>query len=77
MRKKVGIVLFAIGIVMIFIGLPYLLGYSTNEFLKYPLYLGLIVTVMFTPTKKQKESNVLELLDSILAEQLRLKTSST
>jgi len=55
MRKKVGIVLFAIGIVMIFIGLPYLLGYSTNEFLKYPLYLGLIVTVMFTPTKKQKE----------------------
>lgn len=54
MRKKVGIVLFAIGIVMIFIGMPFLLGYSTNEFLKYPLYLGLIVTVMFTPTKKQK-----------------------
>lgn len=54
MIKKIGIVLFAIGIVMIFIGMPYLLGYSTNEFLKYPLYLGLLVTVMFTPTKNQK-----------------------
>ncbi|MFJ8517967.1 hypothetical protein [Lysinibacillus xylanilyticus] len=54
MLEKIGIVLFAIGIVMIFIGMPYLLGYSTNEFLKYPLYLGLLVTVMFTPTKKQK-----------------------
>jgi len=50
MIKKIGIVLFAIGIVMIFIGMPYLLGYSTNEFLKYPLYLGLIVTVIFAPT---------------------------
>ncbi|MGE7927860.1 hypothetical protein [Lysinibacillus xylanilyticus] len=54
MIKKVGIVLFVIGIAMMLIGMPYLLGYSTNECLKYPLYLGLIVTVMFTPTKKQK-----------------------
>jgi len=54
LTKKIEIVLFAVGIVMIFIGIPFLLGYSTNEFLKYPLYLGLLVTVMFTPTKKQK-----------------------
>jgi len=47
-----GIVLFSIGIMMILIGLPFLLGYSTNEFLKYPLYLGLLVTVLFTPKIK-------------------------
>ena len=55
MIKKVGIVLFAIGIVMIFIGMPYLLGYSTNEFLKYPLYLGLLVTVIFVPTPTKRK----------------------
>ncbi|MFC9541437.1 hypothetical protein ACFTQ7_16395 [Lysinibacillus sp. NPDC056959] len=55
MIKKVGIVLFAIGIVMIFIGMPYLLGYSTNEFLKYPLYLGLLVTVIFAPTPAKRK----------------------
>lgn len=57
--KKVGIALFTIGIVMMFLGMPYLLGYSTNEFLKYPLYLELIVTVIsfcaepFTTTNYQ------------------------
>ncbi|MGE7130215.1 hypothetical protein [Lysinibacillus xylanilyticus] len=55
MIKKIGIVLFAIGIVMIFIGMPYLLGYSTNEFLKYPLYLGLLVNgyICSYPNKKK------------------------
>ncbi|MFJ7646974.1 hypothetical protein ACIQ1H_05470 [Lysinibacillus sp. NPDC097279] len=52
MFKTMGIVLFSIGIMMILIGLPFLLGYSTNEFLKYPLYLGLLVTVLFTPKIK-------------------------
>jgi hypothetical protein len=47
--KKIGTTLFAIGIMMMFIGIPYLFGYSTNEFLKYPLYLGLLVTVIFAP----------------------------
>ena len=29
--------LFVVGVVMALIGMPYLLGYSTNECLKYPL----------------------------------------
>jgi len=57
MIKKIGIVLFAIGITMMLIGMPYLLGYSTNEFLKYPLYLGLIVTVVFAPAPTIKKQN--------------------
>lgn|GEM_PF-1065991 len=63
--KKIGIVLFAIGIIMIFIGMPYLLGYSANEILKYPLYVGLLVTVLFTPTKKQQENNVIQLINNV------------
>ena len=49
MKKKIRLVLFAIGIVMMLLGLIYLLGYSTNEFLKYSLYLGLLLIVIFTP----------------------------
>ncbi|MEQ6357701.1 hypothetical protein ABNX05_24140 [Lysinibacillus sp. M3] len=55
--KKIGIVFFAIGITMMLIGVPYLLGYSTNEFLKYPLYLGVIITVAFTPAPTIKKQN--------------------
>ncbi|MEY9976824.1 hypothetical protein [Lysinibacillus sp. RC79] len=54
MMKKIEIGLFAIGIVMALIGMPYLLGYSTNEFLKYPLYLGLILMVVPIPIKISK-----------------------
>lgn len=36
--------------------MPYLLGYSTNEFLKYPLYFGLIVTVIFAPVPTIKKT---------------------
>ncbi|MBG9454647.1 hypothetical protein ABE61_11445 [Lysinibacillus sphaericus] len=56
-EKKIWTVLFAIGIAMMLIGIPYLLSYSTNEFLKYPLYLGLLVTIIFIPacTKKQNK----------------------
>lgn len=35
--------------------LPYLLGYSTNEILKYPLYLGWIVSILFLPKVNRKE----------------------
>lgn len=63
MVKKVRIALFAIGIIMMFLGMPYLLDYSTNEFLKYPLYFGLIVTVIFAPvpTIKKQKSNIIGL----------------
>lgn len=54
--KKVRIALFAIGIIMMFLGMPYLLGYSTNEFLKYPIYFGLIVTVVFAPVPTIKKT---------------------
>jgi len=54
MIKKIEMGLFVIGIVMALIGMPYLLGYSTNEFLKYPLYLGLIVVVVSFPAKISK-----------------------
>ncbi len=47
MMKKIEIIVFAIGVVMMLTGMPYLLGYSTIEFLKYPLYFGLIL--MFIP----------------------------
>ena len=50
--KTIGVTLFVIGLIMISIGLPFLLGYSTNELLKYPLYLGLLITVLFTPGRK-------------------------
>ncbi|MEB2300801.1 hypothetical protein LAV72_14360 [Lysinibacillus xylanilyticus] len=54
MIKKIGTILFVIGIAMMLIGMPYLLGYSTNECLKYPLYLGLLVTVILTPTPTKR-----------------------
>ncbi|MFB7158922.1 hypothetical protein [Lysinibacillus sp. NPDC056232] len=55
--KKIWIVLFAIGITMMLIGMPYLLRYSTNEFLQYPLYLGMLVTIVFTPARTIKKQN--------------------
>jgi len=54
MKKKIGLGLFVIGIVMMLIGMAYLLGYSTNEFLKYPLYLGMLLIVIFIPTPTKK-----------------------
>ncbi|WP_197279002.1 hypothetical protein [Lysinibacillus sp. ZYM-1] len=54
MKKKIGLGLFVIGIVMMLIGMAYLLGYSTNEILKYPLYLGMLLIVIFVPTPTQK-----------------------
>lgn len=54
MMKKIEISVFAIGVVMVLIGMPYLLGYSTNEFLKYPLYFGLIVMFIPIPTNISK-----------------------
>ncbi|GAB0169680.1 hypothetical protein LSPCS325_31170 [Lysinibacillus sp. CTST325] len=53
MKKKIRFGLFAIGIVMMLIGMTYLLGYSTNEFLKYPLYLGMLLIVIFFPIHKK------------------------
>ncbi|MGE8033317.1 hypothetical protein B1B04_00095 [Lysinibacillus sp. KCTC 33748] len=55
--KKIGTVLFVIGIAMTLIGMPYLLGYSKNEFLKYALYLGMLVTIIFTPARTIKKQN--------------------
>lgn len=37
MIRKIEMGLFVVGVVMALIGMPYLLGYSTNECLKYPL----------------------------------------
>ena len=54
MYKKLSFILFLIGMLSILIGMPYLFGFSTNEVLKYPLYLGLIVTVIFAPKLKLK-----------------------
>lgn len=42
-------ILFVIGLLAILSGMPYLLGYSSNECLKYPLYVGLIIAVLFAP----------------------------
>ncbi|MGE7947904.1 hypothetical protein [Lysinibacillus sp. NPDC093688] len=53
MKKKIRLGLFAIGIVMMLKGMTYLMGYSTNEFLKYPLYLGMLLIVIFFPIHKK------------------------
>lgn len=49
MFKKISFMLSIIGVLSTLVGMPYLLGVSTNELLKYPLYLGLIVFVIFAP----------------------------
>ena len=55
MIYKIRFVLLVIGILLSLIGMPYLLGYSTNDILKYPLYLGLVLTVVFFyPIKLRK-----------------------
>lgn len=54
MYKKIAFILFLIGIVLIVVGMPYLLGYSTNKILAYPLYIGLIVAVVFSPKPNLK-----------------------
>ncbi|MFB7641029.1 hypothetical protein [Peribacillus butanolivorans] len=54
MYKKLSFIFFLIGMLSILIGMPYLLDFSTNEVLKYPLYLGLPVTVIFAPKLKLK-----------------------
>lgn len=51
MWNKISFSLFIIGIISIIVGMPYLFGYSTNEVLKYPLYKGLIMFVVFFPAK--------------------------
>lgn len=55
MYKKISFILFVIGVLAILSGMPYLLGYSSNEFLKYPLYLGLIIAVIFAPKPNLKK----------------------
>ena len=55
MINKIRFILLVIGILLSLIGMPYLLGYSTNDILKYPLYLGLVLTVVFFyPIKLRK-----------------------
>ena len=54
MYKKISFVLFLFGIMSIAVGMPYLLGYSTNNILAYPLYIGLIVVVVFAPKPNLK-----------------------
>ena len=54
MIRKIEMGLFVVGVVMALIGMPYLLGYSTNECLKYPLYLGLILMVATIPVTISK-----------------------
>lgn len=55
MNKKVRFILLVIGILLSLIGMPYLLGYSTNDILKYALYLGLVLTgVFFYPIELRK-----------------------
>ncbi|WP_167444828.1 MULTISPECIES: hypothetical protein [Lysinibacillus] len=54
MIRKIEMGLFVIGVVMALIGMPYLLGYLTNECLKYPLYLGLILMVATLPVTISK-----------------------
>lgn len=49
MFKKISFMMFLIGVLSTLVGMPYLLGFSTNGLLKYPLYLGLIVFVIFAP----------------------------
>lgn len=56
MCKKISFILFIIGVLSILLGMPYLLEYSTNEFLKYPLYLGLIIAVLFAPKPNLKKA---------------------
>lgn len=56
MYKKISFIMFVIGVLSSLVGMPYLLGYSTNEFLKYPLYLGLIIVVIFTPKPNLKKA---------------------
>jgi len=54
MIRKIEMGLFVVGVVMALIGMPYLFGYSTNECLKYPLYLGLILMVATLPVTISK-----------------------
>ncbi len=51
MWNKITFVMFIIGIISITVGMPYLLGNSTNEVLKYPLYIGLIMFMIFFPAR--------------------------
>jgi hypothetical protein len=55
MYKKIAFFLFIIGIVSIVVGMPYLLGYSTNKLLNIPLYGGLVLAVSFSPTPNLKK----------------------
>lgn len=55
MWNKIKFILFLIGIISIIIGIPYLLGKSTNDVLKFPLYIGLIVVVIFFPANSIKK----------------------
>jgi hypothetical protein len=55
MWKKIKFTLFIIGVILIMLGVPYLLGKPTNDVLKYSLYIGLIVFVIFFPTSSIKK----------------------
>ncbi|MBM7602582.1 hypothetical protein JOC75_000552 [Metabacillus crassostreae] len=52
MWNKIKFVLFLIGAISIIVGMPYLLGKSTNEILRYPLYIGLIMFTAFFPARQ-------------------------
>lgn len=47
MINKIKFILLVIGIFLSLIGTPYLLGDSSNNILRYTLYLGLVLTVVF------------------------------
>lgn len=55
MSKKVKYIFFIIGIIMIFIGLPYLMGYTTNNLNKSFLYLGPVIAVIFAPIPEKSK----------------------
>ncbi|MRX73685.1 hypothetical protein GJU40_16205 [Bacillus lacus] len=52
-RKRTSF-LFIIGVVSMIVGVPYLLGYSTNKLLNIPLYGGLLLAILFSPTPNLK-----------------------
>ncbi len=55
MWKIIKFTLFIIGVILIMLGVPNLLGITTNDVLKYPLYIGLIVFVIFFPASSIKK----------------------
>ncbi|MFS0781803.1 hypothetical protein [Bacillus sp. 1P06AnD] len=55
--KMIGYIGVVVGILMILTGFSYLFGYTTNHFFKYALYIGLLVTVLFSTFIGGKSKN--------------------